>query len=134
MKELAWVLFAFLLMFGQPVQAELNPTRPTVEAEYARVLSVCWDAPTAYLNGVPLNPETDILQYEVEIQQPSGVSVSSAGKALTYEHTLVNNGQHCFKVRAQATNQLFSPWTEQICKDIHSAPIRMQMRFCNDSR
>lgn len=130
MNYLIWIGFAFLVVFGQPIQAAEDPTAPPAEAVYARVAELCWEAPAAYANGTPLDPLTEIAQYEVEVQQPSGITTHTAGKEVTYSHLITANGEHCFRVRAQATNLMFSEWAAPVCTDIQSAPMRIEMRFC----
>lgn len=134
MTYVSWICLIFVIVstISLARAAEDDPTATPVEAEYARIISVCWEAPMAYVNGTPLDPATELLQYEVEVQHPEGTETQSVVNVLEYEHMIRRNGPHCFRVRAQATNQFYSEWTEQICRDIASAPVRMKMRFCDD--
>jgi hypothetical protein len=94
------------------------------------ILSVCWDAPTQRIDGTPLLPE-EIAGYQVEHTKGGDVATYDVpGAQTTFDQTVTQYGNHCYRVRVFDTGGLDSFWTDPVCKVVNARPARVQFRQC----
>lgn len=119
MKEIVWLTFAVLVVFGQQGRAE----------QYSRTITSEWERPTERVDGSQLL-SSEIARYELEYRIGDSAEIVSVDPAVTaHDRLVLTTGRHCAIIRVVDTGGLASEWSEPACIDVKSAPARIRIWF-----
>jgi len=119
MKTLLWAIAGWVLAIVtlELAQAEV--------VDYSRTLTLKWEAPTARLDGTPMDL-SEILRYDIEFH---GETYTAKPTATHYDVIVSAPGLYCAKIKTVDTNSLESPWSEPACLAIRHAPAKIRIWF-----